>query len=231
MKKYLLAMVLFLSFGVAPGCEIVPPVTPPSTPPAPPEPCDVSTADIGSHVWGDSGGAFHLAHDSLSPAVINESDYAPDLSAWNALETPVTLRGAGEGFKIRVIEGGDSSSGWLGLASVTFDSRNHITSATVTMNRTLLAKYAAPVAEHVLCQELGHLLGLDHQRDADDSCMDDCQGRGEGWLSCLSSEAGKTPNAHDAEQLREIYEHVTPGTDPPAPPCIGTIVLHAFPVE
>ncbi len=135
------------------------------------------------HVWED----YHLNHGSLSPGVINTSSYTPDLAAWNDLGTPVQLRNDGSGFAITIEDGGDAGSSWLGLASVRVGSGGHISSATVTMNRALLAKYDSTVADHVLCQEIGHLLGLDHQRNADDSCMDDLDYRLEcHWPKLLS---------------------------------------------
>ncbi|NIR31665.1 MAG: hypothetical protein GWN84_20605 [Gammaproteobacteria bacterium] len=181
------------------------------------------------HVWED----YHLQHDALRPVVRDESAYAPDLAAWNELGTPIQLEPAGAGFELRVTDGGDESSGWLGLATVRIDGDSHITEATVTMNRTLLAGYKPVVADHVLCQELGHLLGLDHQRGVPDSCMDDCATRPTyaEWMACLEAPAGTTPNVHDGEQLEDIYAHaVDPGAPPPeGPGCVGVVVIHAFP--
>jgi hypothetical protein len=123
-------------------------------------------------------------------------------------------------------EGGNVDSGWLGLATLT-QVNGHIKTGAVTMNRELLKQYPPSVAAHVLCQEIGHIMGLGHQANADDSCMDDCQGRGKGWLACLSSPEGETPNAHDAEQLEILYSH-TDGLRPPAMGCSGQILLHKF---
>ncbi len=216
---------LAITFILLAGCKIT---TGPTTPPVPPAGPPVCNAQ---HVWEN----YHLAHDSLSLVVVNTSSYEPDLEAWNSDTHPIRLRDSGTGFTITVKDGGDANSGWLGLASVWVNSKGHILRGEVTMNLTLLARYGPNVAAHVLTQELGHLLGLDHQRGADDSAMDDCQGRGAGWLSCLDSVAGMTPNAHDFEQLREIYAHVPGAPVPPKPPteCEGSeqLVLHVFPAE
>lgn len=185
-----------------------------------------------THEWGNEGGAYHLPHDGLAARIDNGSNYAIDLQSWAGLGIPLTLSETTGDFTIDVIEG--ECVGCLGLASIRIGPGNHITRGVVTMNRAALDKYAAGTAEHVMCQELGHLFGLDHQRLADDSCMDDCQGRGGGqaWRDCLSSAEGMTPNPHDGEQLRKIYDHVVPDTGPPpGPKCVGSITLHTFWIE
>ncbi len=226
LKLFLVSAALMASacsFGTLPPPEM----PPPPLPPGPGGP----TCSEGVHVWEN----FHLAHDSLTVVVVNESDYALDIESWNDLDTPITLVLEGPGFRIYIREGGDADSGWLGLASVRVDGRGHILSATVTMNRTLLSRYGPNVAAHVLAQEIGHLLGLGHQRNAvPPSALDDCQGRPRGeWLACLSDPAGMVPNPHDAEQLREIYAHAVGGPRAPPEACgTGDVTfrVHAFTV-
>ena len=52
----------------------------------------------------------------------------------------------------------------------------------------------------MLCQELGHILALDHNRAAPDTCMNDTATLG----------SATAPNVHDAEQLSAIYNHTDP---------------------
>ena len=154
-------------------------------------------------------------------------------------------------FEVSVEEGGDADSGWLGIASVRFflDTK-HVISGTVTMNTTLLDgadgfEASFPGAtDHILCQELGHVLRLGHNRDGrkggqpDITCMND-----RGHLGQYPS-----PNEHDTEQLMKIYDHDDtavsgPGGDEGGPDCdrnrrarqcrneSGWIVIHVFPAE
>ena len=116
-----------------------------------------------------------------------------------------------------------TSQFWLGLARIFIDDNGHITKGEVKLNTTYLAYYEANgypgIAEHVLCQELGHVLGLGHNRDGDtggipdDSCMND-----QGHLGEYTS-----PNSHDTDQLNAIYTHTHAGgtteTDDGGPDC------------
>lgn len=199
--KYLLTLILAGCGGIS---------TPPTT-----------TCALESHDWN----GYHLPHHALSPVVVNHTSYEPDLKSWNNLGSPIELRDHGRGFELAIEEGGNRASGWLGLATVTVGAEGHIQSATVTMNTTLLSPYPPRVAQHVLCQEIGHLLGLGHTK-ALDSCMEDCQGRAD-WLGCISSLQGTTPNPHDGEQLTATYQHATDGTKPPKG-CGSEVVIHAF---
>ena len=198
----------------------------------PPHPTTPPTCSMGQHVWEN----YHLAHDALSPVIDNQSSYVVPIAAWNAYDAPVKLRAAGTGFTITVKDGGDASSTWLGLATVSPDGNGHIRRGTVTMNRTLLERYPEPyrayMIAHVMWQELGHLAGLDHQRGVDDSAMDDCGGRSP-WRDCLANPEALEFNQHDVDQLVAIYAHVTGDALPPG--CSssdeGEVIVHEFPVE
>lgn len=97
------------------------------------------------------------------------------------------------------------NNGWLGIASV-WVSGDHITQGTVKTNDTYFntTTYNTPAWRNlVLCQEIGHTFGLDHQ-DEDfsntplGSCMD------------YSNDPAQNqhPNAHDYEMLETIYAHL-----------------------
>ena len=96
-------------------------------------------------------------------------------------------------------------NGWLGVASI-WASGSHITQGTVKLNDTYFntAKYNTPAWRNlVLCQEVGHTFGLDHQ-DEDfanaplGTCMD--------YTS--DPTPNQHPNAHDYEMLETIYAHL-----------------------
>lgn len=97
-------------------------------------------------------------------------------------------------------------NGWLGLATI-WISGTHITAGTVKVNDTYFnTSYYnnASAKRHVLCQEVGHTLGLDHQHLIDlgggVTCMNDTAG--------LFDPAYVSPNAHDYDELALIYAHL-----------------------
>lgn len=101
------------------------------------------------------------------------------------------------------------NNGWLGLASIWL-SGNHITKGTTKVNDTYfnLANYNNPNEKlHVMCQEVGHTFGLDHQSTNGTSlntCMDYFSNTGANATNTLST----TPNAHDFDELNIIYGHL-----------------------
>ena len=207
------------------ACEIVttrPPVT--GEPPPRLPPCDQA-----AHAWTDADGfPYHLAHDNLSPVIVNDSNYPVDIDSWNELGTVVQLRDEGDGFPIYVQEG--YCDGCLGLASITVDAYKHILSANVLLDRTKLDKYDPNAAAKTMCQELGHVITLGHQHGNMGSCMNECPtGSYAEWLSCMTNGA-TVPDAHDKQVIDEIYAHVN-GGEPPQQKCVGTwtIVVHTVP--
>lgn len=101
---------------------------------------------------------------------------------------------------------------WLGVAQI-WVSGSHITQAVSKMNNTYFnsAPYnTAAWRQYVMCQEVGHTFGLDHQDEIFDnanlgSCMDytnDPDG----------PPSNEHPNGHDYDQLEAIYAHVDSAT-------------------
>lgn len=95
-------------------------------------------------------------------------------------------------------------NGWLGVATI-WANEDHIIQGTVKFNDTYFttAQYNTPAWRNlVMCQEVGHMFGLDHQ-DVDftnsplGTCMD--------YTS--DPVLNQHPNQHDYEELETIYAH------------------------
>ena len=110
----------------------------------------------------------------------------------------------------QVCNGTYGNNGWLGLASINITGGTHITQGSAKMNDTYFntATYNNPnEREHVVCQEVAHTFGLDHQStdgSSQNSCMDYFSNTGANAGSTLSTK----PNAHDFEELNLIYAHL-----------------------
>jgi len=97
------------------------------------------------------------------------------------------------------------NNGWLGVASI-WASGDHITQATVKLNDTYFSTstYNKPAWRNlVMCQEVGHTFGLDHQDENFNNanlgtCMD--------YTNDPST--NQHPNTHDYDQLETIYAHL-----------------------
>ncbi len=107
--------------------------------------------------------------------------------------------------RVEVCNSKYGNNGWLGIAQI-WASGSHITQAVVKLNDTYFntAKYNTPAWRNlVLCQEVGHAFGLDHQDEIFDNaplgtCMD--------YTS--DPTPNQHPNLHDYEQLEIIYNHL-----------------------
>jgi hypothetical protein len=95
------------------------------------------------------------------------------------------------------------TNGWLGLARIWLASDGHIDAGVALMNDSYMlangSAYNDEVAQrHVLCQEVGHTLGLGHvSGPKKQSCMNDRWG--------LTNPDFQSPNPHDYNTLIEIY--------------------------
>lgn len=107
--------------------------------------------------------------------------------------------------RVEVCNSKYGNNGWLGIASI-WISGGHVVQGVVKMNDTYFntSKYNTSAWKNlVMCQEVGHTLGLDHQ-DEDfyntplGTCMD------------YSSDPNlnQHPNQHDYDMLETIYAHL-----------------------
>jgi len=115
--------------------------------------------------------------------------------------------------KVRACNYTYGNTGWLGVAQIWVDPANHITQGTTKVNDTYFntSTYNIPAWRRlVMCQEIGHDFGLDHQ-DEDFSnpnlgtCMD--------YTSDPDGPpSNEHPNQHDYGQLETIYGHLDSST-------------------
>jgi hypothetical protein len=170
-----------------------------------------------SHSWG----GYHWSRTANPFTVTLGSNLtgswtvflSPVSDDWSALPTVLdtnVVTGAGKkrcgavGGRVEVCNDAYGYNGWLGIATV-WTSGGHIVQGTVKMNDSYYAHPTYDTPEwrrSVLCQEIGHTFGLDHQSEDpnvnEDTCMDYYQ------VPNIS------PDAHDYEQLGLIYAHLDP---------------------
>lgn len=185
----------------------------------------------GNYHWGRTSNPFTVQ-------VVNSmtSDWDDNLSTavsdWNASSVMNVVQVAGSDDartrqRCRPVKGQVRScnytygiNGWLGLAQI-WVRGSHITQGTAKMNDSYLASgYTETNRQHVICQEIGHDWGLDHQDESGadlNTCMDYDDALGNAH-----------PNAHDYEQLEIIYAHLdSSSTVGAAPAGFETVDVHA----
>lgn len=116
--------------------------------------------------------------------------------------------------RVEVCNSAYGNNGWLGIASISI-SGGHITQGTVKLNDTYFntAKYNTPAwRKLVVCQEVGHTFGLDHQDEIFanpnlGTCMDYTNDP-TGTTGTNGSLDNEHPNQHDYDELETIYAHL-----------------------
>jgi hypothetical protein len=107
--------------------------------------------------------------------------------------------------RVEVCNAAYGGTGWLGVAQI-WVSGSHITQGTVKVNDTYFntASYNTPAWRNlVMCQEVGHTLGLDHQdEDFNDANLGTCMDY------TADPESNQHPNQHDYDELESIYAHL-----------------------
>jgi len=166
----------------------------------------------GNYHWARTSNPFTLTViDSMTSDWDDNLDLAisdwDDSSVMNLVEeagsssTSVRRRCGAVTGEIRACNYTYGNNGWLGVAQI-WAKGSHITRGTAKMNDTYFASpsYDETARSHVVCQEIGHLFGLDHQDESGadlNTCMD--------YADALDN---PSPNAHDYEMLETIYAHL-----------------------
>ena len=181
-----------------------------------------ATHSWGGYHWARTANPFTLKlGDNLAngwkPYLATTSG---DWSVSSVLDTSVVTGSAGRRCRgttgrVEVCNSTYGNNGWLGIASISITGGTHITSGTVKLNDTYFntAAYNSTAWRNlVMCQEVGHTLGLDHQDTTFDNpnlgtCMD--------YTNDPST--NQHPNTHDYEELGIIYAHTDGFTTLSAP--------------
>jgi len=131
-----------------------------------------------------------------------------DWSASSVLDTTIVAGLGGKNCRatngrVEVCNRKYGNNGWLGVAQIWINGGGHITQGVVKMNDTYFntATYNTPAWRNlVMCQEVGHTLGLNHQDENFDNanlntCMDYTN----------NPESNQHPNQHDYDELVAMY--------------------------
>src|SRR6266542_2944943 len=172
----------------------------------------LAPAASATHFWGD----YHWAR-SNNPFAVNVNNHSTTYAAnvttaisdWNSSSVLDVAAGSGQR-QTDVYSGDYGPNGWVGLASISLDSTNHILGGSVYMNDYYLNQSTYSTwKQFVACQEIGHTFGLDHQ-DTNfyntnlGTCMDySLNPQGGGKNGTLDNEH---PNQGDYDQLSCIYD-------------------------
>jgi hypothetical protein len=121
--------------------------------------------------------------------------------------------------RVEVCNGEYGDNGWLGIASIwaTRGKSNHITQGVVKVNDTYFntATYNTDAWRNfVMCQEVGHGFGLDHQdenfgNENLGTCMDYTDDPDGTLLGQLDNQH---PNQHDYDEMAGMYAHLNDTT-------------------
>ena len=173
----------------------------------------------GGYHWARTTSQFTLKLGDNLTSADWKSHLGQASSDWNSGNTPIlTAIVGGQSNKrcsmvagtTQVCNGTYGRNGWLGLASINITGGTHITQGSAKMNDTYFntATYNnTNEREHLMCQEVAHTFGLDHQStdgSSQNSCMDYFSNTGANAGSTLSTR----PNAHDFQELGIIYQHL-----------------------
>ncbi|MDO8557992.1 MAG: hypothetical protein Q7S09_02230 [bacterium] len=189
-----------------------------------------ATHSWGNYHWARTANPFTLkVGDNVSSAWDSYLDgVIADWSASAALDLTEVLGGTNNtkgkytpkncvptSGRLEVCSAKYGRTGWLGVAQI-WASGDHIVQGTTKVNDTYFntTMYNTPAWRRlVMCQELAHDFGLDHQDETFDnanvgSCMDYTNDPDGGAGGAVSDDpSNEYPNAHDYEQIETMYTH------------------------
>ena len=186
----------------------------------------VTVTAYAAHSWG----SYHWAR-TANPFTLKLGDNvssvwdaylgttSADWSLSNVLDTTIVTGGTNPkncratSGRVEVCSAKYGFNGWLGIAQIWINGNGHIVKGTTKVNDSYFntSTYNKPGWRNlVMCQEVGHAFGLDHQDEVFGNanlgtCMDYTDDPDGTLKSQLSNEH---PNAHDYEQLEAIYAHL-----------------------
>ena len=194
-----------------------------------------ATIAAADHAWGDRHWAraqnpFPLELAENLPPVwdIHLNEASADWNTPPIADPPiptvvVTRIGTGNGSsrclptkgRVEICDGAGHKT--LGATRVWLSRTDHIEQAVITLSDYHLlstwSKYNSPAwRQYVVCHEIGHTLGLDHQdEDINNANLGSCLDYNEdpdGTLANPDQPANTQPNKHDFEELAKIYAHL-----------------------
>ena len=116
--------------------------------------------------------------------------------------------------RVEVCNASYGNTGWLGVAQIWITGSVHITQGTVKNNHYYFGNSTyqynnTAEMQHVICQEVGHTFGLDHQ-STDGTSLNTCM---DYYHNTSASDTKSThPNQHDYDELATIYSHLDSST-------------------
>jgi hypothetical protein len=184
-------------------------------------------AAFANHSWG----GYHWARTS-NPFTIKLGDNVSGLwdgmlatasSDWSqstVMDTNIVAGGARPkncrptAGRVEVCNASYGNTGWLGVAQIWLTGGTHIVQGTVKNNDYYFGSSSyqynnTAEMQHVICQEIGHTFGLDHQDESGislNTCMDY-------YHNTSATDTKSThPNRHDYDELTTIYSHLDSST-------------------
>lgn len=175
-----------------------------------------ATHSWGGYHWGRTVNPFTLKLGDNVSSVWDSilGTASSDWSQSTVLDTPVVpglvnpKNCRPTSGRVEVCNSKYGNNGWLGLAQI-WVSGSHIYQGVTKVNDTYFntTKYNTPAWKNlVMCQEVGHTLGLDHQDEIFDNpnlgtCMDYTR-------NPSGPPSNEHPNQHDYDELAIIYAHL-----------------------